>query len=201
MRIRILKQIREARSALDAALHDTALVRQLERATRATLAAYRAGHKVLLAGNGGSAADAQHLAGELVNRFRFDRPGLPAIALTTDSSVLTSIANDSGYDQVFTRQVEALGRPGDVLWAFSTSGRSLGILAALDTARRRKLVTVGFTGQAGGDMAKRCDIALVAPSRDTPRIQEIHALAGHILCELIEANLFGKTRTRKTAAR
>lgn len=179
----------------------TTLRPAIEAAAAGMAGCLRQGGKVMACGNGGSAADAQHLAGELVNRFRFDRPGLPAIALTTDSSVLTSIANDSGYDQVFTRQVEALGRPGDVLWAFSTSGRSLGILAALDTARRRKLVTVGFTGQAGGDMAKRCDIALVAPSRDTPRIQEIHALAGHILCELIEANLFGKTRTRKTAAR
>lgn len=200
MRIRIRDRILDARSVLDAMFRDAEFVRQIERAARATLKAFRSGRKVLLAGNGGSAADAQHLAGELVNRFRFDRPGLPAVALTTDTSVLTSIANDSGYDQVFARQVEALGRSGDVFWAFSTSGRSPGILAALDVARRRKLVTIGFTGQAGEDMIGRCDIALAAPSRDTPRIQEIHALIGHILCELIEEDFFRKARKRHGAS-
>lgn len=196
MKAEITRQIRDSRHVLDALLQDAALVRQIERAARSSIAAYRKGCKVLLAGNGGSAADAQHLAGELVNRFRFDRPGLPAVALTTDTSVMTAIANDSSFEQVFARQLEALGRPGDLFWAFSTSGRSPCILAALKAARQRKIVTVGFTGLAGADMIKLCNIALVAPSHDTPRIQEVHGLAGHILCELIEARLFGKNRNK-----
>ncbi len=190
----ILNQIAESRNVLDAALADAALTAAIEDAARSAIKAYRAGKKLLLAGNGGSAADAQHLAGELVNRFRFDRPGLAAISLTTDSAVLTSIANDSSYENVFSRQLEALGRQGDMFWAFSTSGNSPCVLAALAAARKRRITCVGFTGLAGLKMARMCDIAIVAPSRDTPRIQEVHALAGHILCELIEAVMFAKIK-------
>ena len=201
MRKIIVNQMTESRAALDAAIKDAALVRQIERATRACIAAYQAKAMVLLAGNGGSAADAQHLAGELVNRFRFDRPGLAAVSLATDSSVMTAIANDSGYDFVFSRQIEALGRQGDVFWAFSTSGSSPCILKALEVAKNLKITTIGFTGQAGSNMIRLCDIPIVAPSRDTARIQEIHALAGHIICELIEARLFKSVQKRKKSCR
>jgi D-sedoheptulose 7-phosphate isomerase len=158
--------------------------------------AYAAHGKVLLCGNGGSAADCQHIAGELVGRFAFDRPGLAAIALTTDASVNTAIANDYGYSHAFARQVQALGRPGDVLWAYSTSGNSANVLAAIEAAREAGLVTVGFTGRAGGAMRQRCDHLLAMPSDRTPHIQEGHLMIGHALCELIEDTLFGTDRTR-----
>ncbi len=148
----------------------------------------RQGGKLLICGNGGSAADAQHWAGELVSRFHYDRPGLAAIALTTDSSIMTAIGNDYGYERLFARQVEALGRPGDVLFALSTSGRSPNILAALAAARTRGLFTVGFTG-AGG-MAAPCDLCLRIPSASTPRIQEGHEVLGHAICAMVEAALF-----------
>lgn len=148
------------------------------------------GNKLLLCGNGGSAADAQHWAGELVSRFHHDRPGLAAIALTTDSSILTAIGNDYGYERVFARQVEALGAPGDVLFALSTSGRSPNVLAALQAARDRGMLTVGFTGEGGGGMPALCDILLTVPAASTPRIQEGHEVLGHAICALIEATLF-----------
>ncbi|MBK1656941.1 D-sedoheptulose 7-phosphate isomerase [Paracraurococcus ruber] len=152
--------------------------------------ALSAGRKLLLCGNGGSAADAQHWAAELVSRFHYDRPGLAAIALTTDSSILTGIGNDYGYDRVFARQVEALGAPGDVLFALSTSGRSDNVLAALRAARAKGLATVGFTGAGGGEMPALCDILLRAPSDATPRIQEAHEVAGHIICAMVERRMF-----------
>ncbi|HQT90352.1 MAG TPA: D-sedoheptulose 7-phosphate isomerase [Acidiphilium sp.] len=152
--------------------------------------ALKSGHKLLFCGNGGSAADAQHWAGELVSRFYYDRPGLPAIALTTDSSILTSIGNDYGYERVFARQVEALGAPGDVLLAISTSGNSPNVLAALEAARMRDLATIGFTGQSGGKMLALCDLALRIPSSSTPRIQEGHEVLGHTICGMIEAEMF-----------
>jgi D-sedoheptulose 7-phosphate isomerase len=152
--------------------------------------ALRAGGKLLICGNGGSAADAQHWAAELVSRFNYDRPGLAAIALTTDSSILTGIANDYGYERVFARQVEALGRPGDVLFALSTSGRSPNVLAALAAARQGGLATVGFTGAGGTAMAPLCDLLLGVPSDSTPRIQEGHLVLGHTICAMVEARLF-----------
>ncbi|MDO9709030.1 D-sedoheptulose 7-phosphate isomerase [Paracraurococcus lichenis] len=152
--------------------------------------ALAAGRKLLLCGNGGSAADAQHWAAELVSRFHYDRPGLAAIALTTDSSILTAIGNDYGYERVFARQVEALGAAGDVLLALSTSGRSPNVLAALRAARAKGMATVGFTGAGGGDMPALCDLLLRAPSEATPRIQEAHEVAGHIICAAIERRLF-----------
>ncbi len=153
-------------------------------------AALRAGKKILLAGNGGSAADAQHLAGELVSRLNFDRPGLAAFALTTDTSVLTAVGNDYGYEKVFARQVSAVGTPGDVFFGISTSGTSPNILRALEEGRRRGLVTVGFTGRTGGQMPPLCDYCIQAPSSETPKIQEAHIVLGHILCGLIECELF-----------
>ncbi len=150
----------------------------------------RGGGKVLLFGNGGSAADAQHLAAELSGRFQLERPALPAIALTTDTSVLTAVANDYGYDLVFARQVEALGGRGDVAIGISTSGRSRNVLAGLRAARERGMTTVGFLGRDGGTIREVCDHALVVPGEKTARIQEVHVLVGHVLCELVERELF-----------
>jgi len=147
--------------------------------------------KLLIAGNGGSAADAQHLAGEFLSRFRHDRRPLPAIALTTDTSVLTAIGNDYGFDRVFERQVRGLGRPGDVFLAISTSGRSPNIIAALQAAREVGVTTVGFSGSGGGAMHNLCDFFLAAPSDDTPIIQQIHIVAGHTICGLVEQALRG----------
>lgn len=150
------------------------------------------GGKILLAGNGGSAADAQHIAGELVSRFAFDRPGLPAVALTTDSSILTAIGNDYGYDKIFVRQLQALGKKDDVFIAYTTSGKSANILLALNAARAQGIVTVGMVGNLGGEIVDLCDFILAVPSAETPRIQEGHALLGHVLCGLIERAMFGK---------
>ena len=155
----------------------------------------RQGHKILVCGNGGSAADAQHFAAELVNRFEIERPGLPAIALTTDSSALTSIANDYAFEAVFARQVRALGRPGDVLLAISTSGNSPNILTAITAARELGLSTVALTGRDGGRMAGALgegDIELRVNATVTARIQEVHILMIHCLCDLVDARLFGR---------
>ena len=155
----------------------------------AIIAALRAGNKLLIVGNGGSAGDAQHIAAEIVGRYKQDRPGYAAIALTTDTSALTAIANDYGFEQVFARQVEGLGVRGDVLLAMSTSGRSPNILAALKTARARGLVTVGFTGATGAAMGTDCDHLLIAPSDDTPVVQQIHLAIGHGICDEIEQTM------------
>lgn len=148
--------------------------------------------KLLLAGNGGSAADAQHIAGEFLSRLRFDRNPLPAVAITTDSSVLTAIGNDYGYDRVFERQIRGLGRRGDVFIAISTSGKSPNVIAALEAARTLGVVTVGFTSIAPSSAAMRqlCDHVLAAPSDDTPIVQQLHITAAHAICEIVERNLF-----------
>ena len=155
----------------------------------AIIAALRAGNKLLIVGNGGSAGDAQHIAAEIVGRYKQNRPGYAAIALTTDTSALTAIANDYGFEQVFARQVEGLGVRGDVLLALSTSGRSPNILAALKKARARGLVTVGFTGARGAAMGTDCDHLLIAPSDDTPVVQQIHLAIGHGICDEIEQTM------------
>ncbi len=147
------------------------------------------GHKILLFGNGGSAADAQHLAAEFVNRFQIDRRPLPAIALTTDSSIITSIGNDTSFTQIFARQVAALGQPDDVAWGLSTSGESANVLAALDTARTAGLHSLCMSG-AGGRMGDHADLRLTVASANTARIQETHITMGHILCQLVEFKLF-----------
>lgn len=169
---------------------DAQMPELMAKAVDHSVAALRNGHKLLFAGNGGSAADAQHWAGELVSRFYYDRPGLPAIALTTDTSILTAIGNDYGYDYVFARQVEALGQAGDVLVAISTSGNSKNIVRAIEVAREKRMVVIGFTGQGGGQMAGLCDLCFRVPSSETPRIQEGHEALGHLLCALIEAEIF-----------
>lgn len=171
---------------------DATLAQQMVDAVRMSTAALRGGHRLLFAGNGGSAADAQHWAGELVSRFYYDRPGLAAIALTTDTSILTAIGNDYGYDYVFARQVEALGQAGDVFFAISTSGRSKNILRAIAAAKARDMRVIGFSGASGGDMLSLCDICFRIPSDDTPRIQEGHEFVGHTVCALIEAEMFPK---------
>jgi D-sedoheptulose 7-phosphate isomerase len=153
---------------------------------------FRNGGKLLIAGNGGSAADAQHIAGEFLSRLNFDRNPLPAIALTTDTSVLTAIGNDYGFDRAFERQVRGLGRRGDVFIAISTSGRSPNILAALKAAREIGVTTVGFTGDGPRDMSPDCDLCLAAPTGETPLIQQIHIVAAHAICGLVERDLFGK---------
>jgi len=175
---------------LQAMAADANMLRMLDLAVAKCVSALRAGGKVLLAGNGGSAADAQHWAGELVSRFYYDRPGLAAIALTTDTSVLTAIGNDYGYDYTFARQVEALGREGDVFIAISTSGNSPNILRAVEAARARGVGVIGFAGESGGKLAALCDICFRVPSGETPRIQEGHEFLGHLLCSLIEADMF-----------
>lgn len=161
----------------------------LARMGEAVAHALRAGGKLLVAGNGGSAADAQHIAGEFTSRLMFDRRPLAALALTTDTSGLTAIANDYGYEHVFSRQVAALGRPGDAFLGISTSGRSPNVLRALDEARDAGLVCLGFAGKDGGPMRDRCDLILEAPSSWTPLIQQIHIAAAHVVCALVERAL------------
>ena len=155
-----------------------------------TAATYQVGNKILLMGNGGSAADAQHIAAELVGRFRLNRKALPAIALTTNSSILTALSNDFGYEESFVRQLEALARARDVVIAISTSGQSPNILRGVETARAQDCYTVGLTGKSGGQLAGRVDLLLAVPSEDTQRIQEAHCLLGHMYCELVERILF-----------
>lgn len=163
---------------------------EVERAAEMIAAVFEEGGKLLLFGNGGSAADAQHIAGELVNRFLLKRRALPAIALTTDGGVLTCIANDTGFENVFSRQIEALGTRGDICLAISTSGTSPNIVAACEQAREQGISVIGLLGRDGGGVKLLCDLALIVASDDTQRIQETHNLIGHILCELIEAALF-----------
>ncbi len=161
--------------------------------TEQILACFQRGNKLLLCGNGGSAADAQHVAAEFINRFHFNRPALPAIALTTDSSILTSISNDSSFNFAFSRQVEALAQHGDILVGISTSGGSVNVLNALDSARARGITTIGFTGANGrAPLGVKCDFCLVIPSTDSARIQEAHEFAWHVICGVVEERLFSK---------
>ena len=155
------------------------------------IAALKAGGKVMFCGNGGSAADAQHLAAELSGRYELNRPGLAGLALTTDTSALTAIANDFGYDRVFARQVEALGRPGDVLYAISTSGNSPNVLAAVETARQLGIRVVAVTGTSGGKMKDMCDVLLNVPAEKAAHVQEMHIAVGHMICGLVERALNG----------
>ena len=187
----IAQQISESIAVKEAMLADEELIAQIEAVAELIIRTYRNGGKVLIAGNGGSAADAQHIAAELVSRFSFDRPALPAMALTTDSSIMTAISNDYGYDSLFSRQLEASGRAGDVFIAISTSGNSPNIVRALATAGELGIVSVGLTGATGGKMADLCRYCLNIPSTDTPRIQEGHITIGHILCASTEQALFG----------
>jgi D-sedoheptulose 7-phosphate isomerase len=183
-------QLGEAERIAGAMAADPGLHAAIESVAMACVDCLKAGGRILLAGNGGSAADAQHIAGELVSRFAFDRPGLPALALTTDTSVLTAIGNDYGYERLFARQVEAHARPGDVLIGYSTSGRSPNVLRAFEAARALGVVCIGMTGNRGGPMRDLCNHLFEVPSHETPKIQEGHLMLGHILCGLIEKALF-----------
>jgi len=181
--------------ALSRAADDRNMRAKIHEIAEAITAAFRAGHKLLIAGNGGSAADAQHIAGEFLSRLNFDRNPLPAIALTTDSSVLTAIGNDYGFDRTFERQVRGLGQPGDVFIAISTSGRSPNVIAALQAAREAGLTTIGFTGSgANGLIQPLCDHCLAAPTEETPLIQQIHIVAAHAICGLVEGSLFPRAK-------
>ncbi|RUM70811.1 MAG: D-sedoheptulose 7-phosphate isomerase [Sulfurovum sp.] len=162
------------------------MIPSIQQASHMMIETLKNGNKILLCGNGGSAADAQHIAAELTGRYKSERKGLPAIALTTDTSALTAISNDYGYARVFDRQVEALAHKGDLLIGISTSGNSNNILSALQTAKTLGCNTLGFSGKDGGEMTQQCDINLIIPSDDTPRIQEMHILIGHILCQAVD---------------
>ncbi len=181
--------LRLSLATLERATQDAALRATARKIAGVIIAALRSGNKLLIIGNGGSAADAQHIAAEIVGRYKQNRPAYAAIALTTDTSALTAIANDYGFEQVFARQVEGLGQRGDVLLALSTSGRSPNILAALRAARERGLVTIGFTGNKGEALGAQCDHLLVAPSDDTPLIQQIHLTIAHGICDEIEQTM------------
>ena len=185
----IIRRIfRESIQAKEAFLRDN-----LERVVRVVdviTEALKKGNKILLFGNGGSAADAQHIAGEFVNRFLIERPPLPAVALTTDTSVLTSIGNDYDFAEVFSKQVRALGQEGDIAWGFSTSGGSVNVIRALETAKKMGLVTIGFTGRDGGTVGMIADYHLNVPSNVTPRVQEVHIVVAHAICELVDWRLF-----------
>ena len=192
MKLFIKEQIKSSLSVKQLMLSNEQFVETIAQIADAAIKVYQQGHKLLLAGNGGSAADAQHMAGELVNRFVFDRKPLPAIALTANSSVLTAIGNDYSYDEVFSRQIEAEGNAGDMFIGISTSGQSSNILNALHMAKQKGMITVGLTGQTGEKLANLCDYSISVPSIETPRIQEVHILIIHILCALIEKTLFGQ---------
>lgn len=185
----IHQKIKEAQLVIAGMLADESLQAVLAQAAAASIACLQGRDKILLAGNGGSAADAQHIAGEFVSRFAFDRPGLPAIALTTDTSILTAIGNDYGYEKLFARQVQAHGQKGDVFIGYSTSGKSPNVLLAFEEARAKDLVCIGFTGNRGGPMHLLCDY-LLEVSADTPKIEEGHLVLGHILCGLVENAIF-----------
>lgn len=172
-------------------LNDEALLDTIAETAKRCVQAYKNGNKTLLAGNGGSAADAQHIAAELVGRYGFDRPSIPSLALTTDTSNLTAIGNDYGYDKVFSRQLEGMGNAGDIFFGISTSGNSQNVIEAFESARAKGITTVALVGRDGGKMAQMADIAIVVPSNATPRIQESHILIGHMICDIIEKELFG----------
>ncbi|HEH4025537.1 TPA: D-sedoheptulose 7-phosphate isomerase [Campylobacter jejuni] len=173
-------------------LKDENLITLIKNASLEVVKAYKNGNKTLLAGNGGSAADAQHIAGEFVSRFYFDRPGIASIALSTDTSILTAISNDYGYENLFARQVQAQGVKGDVFIGISTSGNSKNILKALELCKQKEIISIGLSGASGGAMNEFCDYCIKVPSTCTPRIQEAHILIGHIICAIVEEELFGK---------
>jgi D-sedoheptulose 7-phosphate isomerase len=185
---RLAKMVEESISLKD--LFFTRHGEQVLAAAEMLAQVFKAGGKVLIFGNGGSAADAQHLAAEFVNRFQVERPPLAALALTTDTSILTAVANDYDFMQVFAKQVRALGRPGDLAWGISTSGNSPNVVAGLDAARELGLKTLALSGGDGGPVAAAADLALIVPSRNTPRVQEVHITIGHALCDLVDFLLF-----------
>jgi D-sedoheptulose 7-phosphate isomerase len=188
----ISEQLIIAQKTIDLMTKDSVLISTIESVAKLCIHSLNNKGKILLAGNGGSAADAQHIAGEFVSRFMFDRPGLPAIALTTDTSVLTAVGNDYGYEHVFSRQIDALANKGDVFFGYSTSGQSKNILNALQHAKNKELICIGLAGNKGVVMKEFCDYIVEIPSSETPHIQEGHLVVGHIICGLVEAKIFKK---------
>jgi D-sedoheptulose 7-phosphate isomerase len=182
-------------------MNDTALLQASEDIAKECIACIRRGGKIMFAGNGGSAADSQHLSAELVSRLHYNRPGMASIALTTDTSILTAVGNDYSYDNLFSRQIEALGQKGDVFIGISTSGKSANVLRGFEAARKKDIFCVGFTRDSAPMMEERCDLVLNIPSRETGKIQECHILFGHIVCGLIEEEIYGEEYNpiRKTA--
>ncbi|MFZ4456093.1 MAG: D-sedoheptulose 7-phosphate isomerase [Bacteroidales bacterium] len=190
MRKIIIAQIAESIDVKSKILANEYLLEQIQKAASRVILCYEEGKKTLLAGNGGSAADAQHIAGEFVSRFYFDRPGLASLALTTDTSIITAIGNDYGYEKLFARQVQANGVEGDVFIGISTSSSSKNVVEALKMCKEKGITTVGLTGEKIGSMDEWCDICIKVPSLETPRIQEAHILIGHIICCLVEEAIF-----------
>ena len=186
----IQNRINESIQTKQKLLQQAGFLENIEKAAVICIEAFTLNHKVLFCGNGGSAADAQHLAAELSGRFYFDRQPLNAEALHVNSSFVTAVANDYGYEVIYSRMVKAVGKAGDILIGLTTSGNSANILNAFDTAKSLGMITVGFTGESGGKLKEKCDFLLNVPSNDTPRIQESHIMLGHIICELVEAKLF-----------
>ena len=189
-RERIIRDLETSRSVFDAMLEDDRLIQATQDAAALIIGTFRDGGKVLLGGNGGSAADAQHVAAEFVSRFNFDRSPLPAIALTTDTSILTAIGNDYGFENLFARQLAGIGQSGDVFVGISTSGDSPNIVAALKVAREKGIRTIGLTGSRQGRMTAFCDVIVEVPCAQTPFIQQAHITIGHILCSLAEEAMF-----------
>jgi len=193
----IVNQLQHSISVKELILKDKDILTKIEQASVEIIRAYRSGKKTLLAGNGGSAADAQHIVAEFVSKFYFDRPGLPSIALSTNTSILTAIGNDYDYEYLFARQVETNGVEGDIFIGISTSGNSKNIVEALKTCKQKKIYTIGLTGNEHGCMDEYCDICIKVPSTETPRIQECHILIGHIICCIVEEQLFGHLKKEK----
>jgi D-sedoheptulose 7-phosphate isomerase len=189
---RIRNSVESAIATMELLRADTALLSTLSTVAQSMIQAFRQHNKILLFGNGGSSNDAQHIAAEFVGRFAFDRPALPALSLAENISTLTAIANDLGFEQVFSRQIEALARPGDIAIAISTSGNSPNVLHGVATANKANLLTVGLTGRSGGKLRSLARECICVPSDQTPRIQECHTLVGHILSEIVEQELFGQ---------
>lgn len=187
----IKKEVAASAETKQKILNDTLFLEKIAAVITACVSVYKNGRKILIAGNGGSAADAQHFAAELVGRYGFDRPSLPSLALTTDTSNLTAIGNDYGYDHVFSRQLEGMGQEGDLFIGISTSGNSQNILNAFASAKAKGITTVALTGRDGGKMAETADYTLIVPSDATPRIQESHLLIEHMICDAVEKEMFG----------
>ena len=193
----IIKIFRESEQAKEAFLNDN--LNRIVATVEAITAALTAGNKILLFGNGGSAADAQHLAAEFVNRFVIERPPLPAIALTTDTSVITSIGNDYDFSEIFSKQIRAIGNKGDIAWGISTSGTSPNVVKGLEAAKKAGMVTIGLTGRDGGDVGKMADFHLNVSSNSIPRIQEVHITVGHVICEMVDFKLFQRPEMKALA--
>ena len=189
---RIKSAIQDSISCKQALLNDENLIEKIYEASVCCITALKSGNRIILAGNGGSAADAQHIAAEFVSRFSFDRPGLPAMSLSTDTSILTAIGNDYGYESVFKRQIEANAIAGDVFIGISTSGLSKNVIYALEASQKKGVTVIGLTGSKGDEMERCCDIVIDTPSQFTARIQEMHILVGHCICEIVEKELFGR---------